>query len=194
MPRRPPWPRSAVPHRCLPGAAPGRSCRLGQLPSEQPSQSGSAPANLTRATGPRRIAAEHWIQGSRVVVRTSRLCWRKLSRARTLTSAWAREEPNTSPGGPCRSATRLRAACTRVPSGSAAHAPTAMLPVRSASQAWRNASCQPASRPAQSVSAVTCGLSVASPSGVRQEHSPATRSSKGLDPRGSLCGEDSHRA
>jgi hypothetical protein len=79
------------------------------------------------------------------------------SLASTFTSAWASEEPNTSPAGPSRSATRLRAACTRVPSARVAHAPTAIFPVRSASQAWRNASCQESSRLDQSPSDVTGG-------------------------------------
>jgi len=63
------------------------------------------------------------------------------------------------PGGPSASVTRLRAERTISPSGVAAQAPTAMFPLRSASHAWRNASCHGLSRPAQSRAAGARGPS-----------------------------------
>ena len=71
------------------------------------------------------------------------------SLASTFVSAWASAEPNISPGGPPSSFTRLRAEQMISPAGVEAQAPTAMFPVRSASHAWRNASCHGLSSPAQ---------------------------------------------
>jgi len=92
-----------------------------------------------------------------VVVRMRFLWERNLSRASTLISAWARDEPKISPGGPSSSNTRLRAAWRIVPSALEAQAPTAILPVRSASQACRNASCHGSSSSAQTRAAVEGG-------------------------------------
>jgi hypothetical protein len=62
------------------------------------------------------------------------------SRASTLVSAWASAEPNISPPEV------------------EAQAPTAMFPVRSASHAWRNASCHGLSSPLQIRAAAAAGL------------------------------------
>jgi hypothetical protein len=95
------------------------------------------------------MAAAHWRHGWSVVVRVRFRWLRYFSRASTFISAWASAEPKISPGGPSSSSTRLRAACTIVPSSREATAPMAMFPVRSASQACRNASCQGSSSSAQ---------------------------------------------
>ena len=123
--------------------------------SWQPFQYGSWPANRTVAIGPSRMAAAHWRHGWSVLERTRFLWLRNLSRASTFISAWASAEPKISPGGPSLSSTRLRAAWTIVPSSLEATAPMAMFPVRSASQACRNASRQGSSSSAQTRAAVT---------------------------------------
>jgi hypothetical protein len=58
------------------------------------------PAKRTVATGPSRIAAAHWMQGTSVVVSTRLRGCPAGIRASTLISACASIEPNTSPAGP----------------------------------------------------------------------------------------------
>jgi hypothetical protein len=111
----------------------------------------SMPASRGRtvAIGPGRMAPAHCRHGWSVVVRTRSRRVPSGSLASTFVSAWASAEPNISPGGPPPSFTWLRAEQTISPAGVETQAPTATFPVRSASHAWRNASCHGLSSPAR---------------------------------------------
>ena len=109
------------------------------------------------------MAPAHCRHGWSVVVRTTSRRPRNGSRASTFVSAWASAEPNISPGGPSASFTRLRAEQTISPPGVEAQAPTAMFPVRSASHAWRNASCHGSSSPVQIRAAAAGGRRAGDP-------------------------------
>ena len=115
MHRRRPWPQARTPLHRPPGSRRGRGGRLDPRAQLEARLQGRRQHQPTRPTESRPGQDVHFGMGQR--------------------------RPEHLPGRTSRSATRLRAAWTMVPSGMAAQAPTAMLPERSASHAWRNASC-----------------------------------------------------
>jgi hypothetical protein len=162
-----PWRRAFAFPRCLPGAGRGRGCWLRPLALRSSATLGTRPGPKREISVPNRPhrcggrpqadrcrALDARLQGSREH-QPPRLA--EAEPGKHVHFGMGQRRTERLADRPSRSATRLRAACTRVPSARVAHAPTAIFPVLSASQAWRNASCQESSRLDQSLWSLTVG-------------------------------------